>query len=206
MPMSAPNPASVTTYPSGPTSLSAILSATIDELPWAMLANGPACTNTGVPSRVCMSVGLTASFMRTVIAPATPKSSAVTGILGSFLDDATTMRPNLSRMSLKLVVRASTAMISLATVMSNCVSLVWPFSVGDCPTVIFRRNLSLVSITLFHVIVSGSMSSLTNASLSSSVKESGSPDLCSNPSLANRLIWMGEKARFPSLPAGTKRR
>jgi hypothetical protein len=30
------------TNPSGPTSFNAILSASIDELPWAMLANGPA--------------------------------------------------------------------------------------------------------------------------------------------------------------------
>ena len=52
MPMSAPNPASVTRYPPSPTSFSPILSAKMEELPWAMLANGPACTNTGVPSRV----------------------------------------------------------------------------------------------------------------------------------------------------------
>ena len=32
-------------------------------VPLAMLANGPACTNTGVPSSVCISVGLMASFM-----------------------------------------------------------------------------------------------------------------------------------------------
>ena len=80
IPMSAPNPASVTvrtkatvkmlpqlpwcwkknglslilqkylpTNPSGPTSLSAILSAMMEEFPCAMLANGPAWTNTGVP-------------------------------------------------------------------------------------------------------------------------------------------------------------
>lgn len=40
------------TNPSGPTSLSAILSAMMEELPWAMLANGPAWTNTGVPCEV----------------------------------------------------------------------------------------------------------------------------------------------------------
>ena len=39
------------TNPSGPTSFKAILSAKIEELPWAMLANGPAWTNTGVPWR-----------------------------------------------------------------------------------------------------------------------------------------------------------
>ena len=50
IPMSAPKPASVTTNPWFPTSLRAILSAKIDEFPWAMLANGPAWTKTGVPS------------------------------------------------------------------------------------------------------------------------------------------------------------
>ena len=79
IPMSAPKPASVTTKPSLPTSLRAILSARMEELPWAMLAKGPAWTKTGVPSRVCMRLGLMASFMRTVRAPAAPRSSAVTG-------------------------------------------------------------------------------------------------------------------------------
>ena len=37
------------TNPSGPTSLSAIRSAMVEEFPCAMLANGPAWTNTGVP-------------------------------------------------------------------------------------------------------------------------------------------------------------
>jgi len=45
--------ASVTTKPSAPTSLSATRSATTLELPVAMLAKGPACTSTGVSSRVC---------------------------------------------------------------------------------------------------------------------------------------------------------
>lgn len=37
------------TNPSLPTSFRAILSASTEELPWAMLAKGPACTKTGVP-------------------------------------------------------------------------------------------------------------------------------------------------------------
>lgn len=37
------------TNPCGPTSFKAILSAKMEEFPWAMLAKGPACTNTGVP-------------------------------------------------------------------------------------------------------------------------------------------------------------
>ena len=40
--------------------------------------------------------------------------------------------------------------------------LVMPFSVGDCPMVIFLRNLSFTSITRRQVIVSGSMSNRTN--------------------------------------------
>lgn len=52
----------------------------------------------------------------------------------------------------------------LATVISNPVVRSMPFSVGDCPTVIRRRKRSLVSITRRHVIVLGSMSSLTNLS------------------------------------------
>lgn len=95
---------------------------------------------------------------------------------------------------------------------ANDTSLVWFFSVGDCPTVIFLRNLSLVSTTkiegetelcfgetvsyCFHfhsffflsvllplcqVIVPGSMSSLTNLLISSSVRSAGS--VLSIPSL-----------------------
>lgn len=46
------------------------------------------------------------------------KSSAVMGC--PFLSLATTILPSRSFMSLRLSVRASTAMISLATAMSNC--------------------------------------------------------------------------------------
>jgi len=50
----------------------------------------------------------------------------------------------------------------LATAMSKPVERVMPFSVDASPTVICRRNLSFVSSTRFHVIVSGSTSSRTN--------------------------------------------
>ena len=56
-----------------------IRSATTDELPWAMLPKGPACTSTGVFSSVCSRLGLMASRMMTVMAPAALSSSAVTG-------------------------------------------------------------------------------------------------------------------------------
>ena len=54
------------------------MSAMMEDCPWAMLANGPAWTMAGVPSRVCIRLGLIASFMRTVSAPATPSAAPVT--------------------------------------------------------------------------------------------------------------------------------
>ena len=60
-PMSDPKPASVHT---ASTSLSAIWSATTDELPWAMLANGPAWTKAGPPSSVWTRLGFIASRMQ----------------------------------------------------------------------------------------------------------------------------------------------
>ena len=52
----------------------------IELLPCAMFANGPAWTNTGVFSTVCIRVGLIASFSSTAIAPAVRSSSAVTAL------------------------------------------------------------------------------------------------------------------------------
>ena len=75
-PMSAPNPASV--IRNSPAWMP-IRSATTDELPCAMLPNGPACTSTGVFSSVWRRFGLIASRMMTVIAPAARSCSAVTG-------------------------------------------------------------------------------------------------------------------------------
>ncbi len=54
-------------------------SPTTDELPWAMLPNGPACTITGVFSSVCSRFGVSASRMITAIEPAPLSCSAVTG-------------------------------------------------------------------------------------------------------------------------------
>ncbi len=76
-PMSAPKPASV--IRKSPARMP-IRSATTDELPCAMLPNGPACTSTGVFSSVCSRFGASASRMMTAIAPAPPMSSAVTGL------------------------------------------------------------------------------------------------------------------------------
>ena len=52
----------------------------IELLPWAMFANGPAWTKAGPPSSVWSRFGLMASRSRTVIEPATPRSSAVTAV------------------------------------------------------------------------------------------------------------------------------
>mmetsp|Transcript_20905 Transcript_20905/g.45514 ORF Transcript_20905/g.45514 Transcript_20905/m.45514 type:complete len:278 (-) Transcript_20905:888-1721(-) len=117
IPMSAPKPASVTQNPSGPTSLRAISSATTDEFPVAMLANGPAWTSTGVRSTVCISVGMMASFINTVRAPPQPKSSAVTG--SPFRENPTTIAPSFSRKSLRDFARARAAITSEATVISK---------------------------------------------------------------------------------------
>ena len=122
-PMSAPKPASVQT---ASTSLRATRSASTDELPWAMLANGPACTKAGPPSSVWSRLGLMASRMSTVIAPATLRSSSVTG--RSSRVRATTMRPNRARRSWMSVARARMAMTSEATLICHSVSRGTPSS------------------------------------------------------------------------------
>mmetsp|Transcript_7833 Transcript_7833/g.25103 ORF Transcript_7833/g.25103 Transcript_7833/m.25103 type:complete len:341 (-) Transcript_7833:461-1483(-) len=195
-PMSAPKPASVMTMPSLPASCSATRSATIDELPMAMLAKGPACTRTGVPSSVCIIVGLIASFMSTVMAPAAPMSSAVTG--SPDLDVATTMRPMRFRMSCSDDVSARMAMTSDATAMSKLVERVRPFSVGAWPMVTPRSERSFVSMTRYQLMVSGSMSRRTSRSRSASARGW----LRSMPSLAARAL-MGIEWAFP---LGIKRR
>mmetsp|Transcript_8357 Transcript_8357/g.18239 ORF Transcript_8357/g.18239 Transcript_8357/m.18239 type:complete len:227 (+) Transcript_8357:1266-1946(+) len=204
MPMSAPKPASVMTKPSGPASLSATWSATMEEFPVAMLAKGPAWTMTGVDSAVCMRVGMMASFMSTVMAPPAPRSSAVMG--APFLEYPTTIAPSFSRISLRLVASASTAMTSEATVMSNPVArlccFLAPFtpmvsgtvSFFPRPTSTFRRCRSQVSMTRCHVTVSGSMSSLTNLEISSSVSSFGS--VFSTPSFRSRRNITGANPFF----------
>ena len=74
-PMSAPNPASVSRKSPH---LLPTRSAMTEEFPVAMLPNGPAWTSTGVFSVVCSRLGLMASFMMTVMAPAAWRSSALT--------------------------------------------------------------------------------------------------------------------------------
>ena len=75
-PMSAPKPASV--IRKSPVWIP-MRSAITDEFPWAMLPKGPAWTSTGVFSSVWRRLGLMASRIITVMAPAAWSSSAVMG-------------------------------------------------------------------------------------------------------------------------------
>ena len=65
-PKSAPKPASVTTISAN---FKAVLVAMTVLQPWAMLANGPPWTNTGLFSKVCTKLGRSASFNKAAIAP-----------------------------------------------------------------------------------------------------------------------------------------
>ncbi len=121
-----------------------------------MLPNGPACTSTGVPSSVCNRFGLIASRMMTVIAPAARRSSAVTG-LPSYVWP-TTIRPSRDRMSCSDVDSASTAITSLAAVMSNPLCRGLPSARAPSPTTMLRKALSLTSSTRFQVMLCGSRS------------------------------------------------
>ena len=186
--MSAPNPASVITYPSSPTSFRAILSATMEEFPCAIFAKGPAWTITrknsnyevkmrkrrksdviyfltwrpfqrlhqcwadGIFHEHCQSTRYALKQIKIIVFKHTDngnkdltKSSAVMGLSSKSL--ATTIFPSLCRISFRSVVRARTAMISLATLILNPVTRSCPASVDACPTVICRRNRSFVSRT-----------------------------------------------------------
>ena len=118
-PMSAPNPASVHTMSFV---ARAMRSASTELLPCAMLAKGPQCTNAGPPSRVWSRFGLIASLSNTAIAPATFRSSAVIAFPSRVV--AMTIRPSRARRSVRSEARASTAITSDATVITNSVSRV----------------------------------------------------------------------------------
>ena len=65
-PRSAPKPASVT---ANSPKCCAKRVANTELQPCAMLANGPPCTNAGLPASVCTKLGLMASLSRAAIAP-----------------------------------------------------------------------------------------------------------------------------------------
>ena len=118
IPMSEPKPDSVITYSP---SFWPIRSATSDELPCAMFANGPACIRQGWPSSVWIRFGFSASFSSTVIAPAAPRSSAVTGLPPSY-EYATVIAPRRARRSCRSRATARIAITSEAAVMSKPLS------------------------------------------------------------------------------------
>ncbi len=86
--------------------------------PWAMLANGPPCTNTGLFSRVWTRFGFTASFSTATMAPAALSWAAVTGLRSPRVEATMMLLIRRSR-SLTEVDRHRMAMISEATVMSK---------------------------------------------------------------------------------------
>ena len=153
-PISAPKPASVTTI-----SLvaSAARSAMMELFPCAMLANGPACTNAGPPSSVCSRFGLMASRSSASMAPATFRSSVVTGFPSVL--SATTMRPRRARRSARSEASASTAITSLATVITVSDSRTTPFPFPPRPMIVFRIARSLMSTTRGQVMARRSMPS-----------------------------------------------
>ncbi len=97
------------------------MSAISELLPWAMLANGPQCIITGWPSSVCTRLGFSASLSSTVIAPAAPRSSAVTG-LPPLNEYAAVIREIRRRRSCRSRATAMIAITSEAAVMSKPVS------------------------------------------------------------------------------------
>ena len=86
-----------------------------------------------------------------VMAPAAPRSSAVTGL--PLLSVPMTIRPRRFRRSLRLVARARMAMTSLATVMSNPLWRGRPSVLLPRPTMTFLRARSLTSTTRFQVML-----------------------------------------------------
>ena len=106
----------------------------IELFAWAMLPNGPAWIRTGWPSSVCTRFGLMASFMITVIAPATWRSSAVTGRPAR--SSATTILPSRARRSRRSLASAKTAMISDAAVITNWFSRGTPCALPPRPTTV----------------------------------------------------------------------
>ncbi len=86
-----------------------------------MFANGPQCIRHGCPSSVWIRLGFSASFSSTAIAPAAPRSSAVTGLPPSY-ECATVIAPSRWRRSCRSRDTARIAITSEAAVMSKPVS------------------------------------------------------------------------------------
>ncbi len=75
-PRSAPNPVSFTTNSARFNAMRCEMTLLV---PWAMFANGPACTSAGVPSVVWTRLGMIASFSSTIMPPVAFRSAVRTG-------------------------------------------------------------------------------------------------------------------------------
>ena len=122
-------------------------------------------------------MGFIASLRRTAMAPATLISSAVTGFPSFVM--ARTIRPSRLRKSRSPLVRASMAITSLATVISNPESRSNPSCGPPRPILIFRRNLSETSITRRHFIVAGSI--FSGFPFKTELSKNAAQRLCANP-------------------------
>mmetsp|Transcript_22673 Transcript_22673/g.73363 ORF Transcript_22673/g.73363 Transcript_22673/m.73363 type:complete len:204 (+) Transcript_22673:1479-2090(+) len=152
-----------------------------------------------------MVVGIRASINSTVRAPVMPKSSAVSG--WPLLSKHATILPSLSLRSARSVARASTAIISEATVIwkpvdrDSCSPVFLFTSVGLSPTSTALKCRSFVSVTRFHVMLPGSMSKRTKLFRCASVKSSGATPT-GRPILANLAAMPRAKTRRPPSPFG----
>ena len=118
-----------------------------------------------------------ASLSKTAIAPATLISSAVIA-LPSF-DIASTIRPRRLRRSFNPSARASIAITSLATVISNPLSRSNPSSGPPRPIFMFLRNLSDMSTTRRHITEFGSI--FSGFPLNMELSRNAAQRLCAMP-------------------------
>ena len=122
-----------------------------EDVPCAMLANGPPCIIAGVPSMVWTRFGLMASLSRTACAPAAFRSRQKTGF--SSVVKPIMALPSISLRSPGFLQRQSMAMTSDAAVMSNWLSSTIPPSFPPKPTTMRRSERSFMSTTLGHSIL-----------------------------------------------------
>src|ERR671918_1144939 len=153
-PRSEPNPASVTTTSA---TLRPTRVARTEEFPEAMLPNGPLWRRAGRPSIVWTRFGRIACRSSTAMAPATRRSSAVTGSPPAA--SPTTIRPRRARRSCTPEVMARMAMTSEAAVITKPVSRGTPWALPPSPTMMWRSARSLRSRARGQVTVRGSMPS-----------------------------------------------
>ena len=168
-----------------------------------MLANGPACTKAGVPSRVCIRLGLMASFIRTVMRAGHAQVFGGDGFaLAGWCRSPS--RPGARAYRPGSVVRARMAMISLATVISKPVRRVRPFSSGPRPISISRR----IAVVGIHHAPPGDgggvdiQAGKADCALRGSARWGRS---CRCPVSSGGAAWRARTCACPSCRAGTGR-